>query len=724
MATILDVAKLAGVSQGTVSNVLNRKGNVSSEKIKLVEQAAQTLGFTINEKAKMLRKGSSNSLAVILPNIQFKQYRDFYTSLKVYAEKNGYSTELMITNDNQDEERAAIEKAKAALKEGIAIISCLDGQEDDYLFHDFQKVCFIERKPGFAAAYYGFEYETCGKELAWDTSSKGYRNILFIHGSRTYSNEREIAESFFDNFSDDLCNIIDISTDIKRLSHAILEIFGSYDKVDAVVTTNFGFAENIYQLTGSLLQVESLPIYTVSPVFTLPEMNYKKYELNYNLLGRKVAEGLIKTGKETFAKKDYILENDGYRKWHDITIKKKGTDILRVLALEGPEALAMRGLAQLYEKTTGTKVNISVFSYDETYEAFMNAENFGIFDIFRIDVTWLSWFSQKILLPLDSIDEGIYENFSGYIPALVDRYSRINGRIYGLPVTPSAQLLFYRKDLFEDVAIKRAYREMFKSDLKIPKDFKEFNQIASFFTKRINGLSKVQYGTSLILGNTGVAATEFLTRFFSQQQNLYSEDGKVIINNDTGMKAMESLLESSKYSSHKNLSWWTEAAKNFSDGDVAMEIMFSNYASEILGYRSKIIDKVGYGIVPGGNPIVGGGSLAIAKNCKCPEDALAFIKWLTKDPVSSAMAALGSVSPCGKTYGIYEIIDAFPWLELSKDCFSISRTDRLPPEDNRPFDEKRFLSIIGTTVKNVCAGVIDVKSGLDMAQSMINEHFN
>ena len=78
MATILDVAKLAGVSQGTVSNVLNRKGNVSSEKIKLVEEAAQTLGFTINEKAKMLRKGFSNSFAIILPNIQFKQYRDFF----------------------------------------------------------------------------------------------------------------------------------------------------------------------------------------------------------------------------------------------------------------------------------------------------------------------------------------------------------------------------------------------------------------------------------------------------------------------------------------------------------------------------------------------------------------------------------------------------------------------------------------------------------------------
>lgn len=43
MATIIDVARMAGVSQGTASNVLNGKGNVSSEKIKAVEEAAKSL---------------------------------------------------------------------------------------------------------------------------------------------------------------------------------------------------------------------------------------------------------------------------------------------------------------------------------------------------------------------------------------------------------------------------------------------------------------------------------------------------------------------------------------------------------------------------------------------------------------------------------------------------------------------------------------------------------
>ena len=39
MVTILDIAKEAGVSHGTVSNVLNGKGNVSSKKMELVSKS-------------------------------------------------------------------------------------------------------------------------------------------------------------------------------------------------------------------------------------------------------------------------------------------------------------------------------------------------------------------------------------------------------------------------------------------------------------------------------------------------------------------------------------------------------------------------------------------------------------------------------------------------------------------------------------------------------------
>ena len=70
MPTINDIAKEAGVSHGTVSNVLNKTGKVSIEKIQLVENAIKKLGYVPNVQAQRLRQGSPNTIAVILPSLK------------------------------------------------------------------------------------------------------------------------------------------------------------------------------------------------------------------------------------------------------------------------------------------------------------------------------------------------------------------------------------------------------------------------------------------------------------------------------------------------------------------------------------------------------------------------------------------------------------------------------------------------------------------------------
>ena len=60
MATIKDIAKIAGVAQGTVSNVLNGRGNVSSDKIRRVLDACEQLGYIPNEQAKQLDTASAS----------------------------------------------------------------------------------------------------------------------------------------------------------------------------------------------------------------------------------------------------------------------------------------------------------------------------------------------------------------------------------------------------------------------------------------------------------------------------------------------------------------------------------------------------------------------------------------------------------------------------------------------------------------------------------------
>ena len=81
MATIKDIAQAVGVSHATVSNVLNHKGNVSAQKVKLVMDAANALGYHVNEAASALRSGGTRTIAVILPDSRSSAYSDLYQSL-------------------------------------------------------------------------------------------------------------------------------------------------------------------------------------------------------------------------------------------------------------------------------------------------------------------------------------------------------------------------------------------------------------------------------------------------------------------------------------------------------------------------------------------------------------------------------------------------------------------------------------------------------------------
>ncbi len=67
MPTIKDIARIAGVSHGTVSNVLNGRGNVSVEKIEAVQRAAREVGYQLNAQAQSLRASKSQGVALILP---------------------------------------------------------------------------------------------------------------------------------------------------------------------------------------------------------------------------------------------------------------------------------------------------------------------------------------------------------------------------------------------------------------------------------------------------------------------------------------------------------------------------------------------------------------------------------------------------------------------------------------------------------------------------------
>lgn len=66
MATISDVAKLAGMSVSTVSRVIDNKPHVTEEKRRKVQEAMKALGYSPLQAARQMRGSGSNDIAVVV----------------------------------------------------------------------------------------------------------------------------------------------------------------------------------------------------------------------------------------------------------------------------------------------------------------------------------------------------------------------------------------------------------------------------------------------------------------------------------------------------------------------------------------------------------------------------------------------------------------------------------------------------------------------------------
>lgn len=91
MATIKDVARLAGVSVSTISKYLNG-GNVLEENAEAIRKAVAELDYRVNPFARSLKTQKSRSIGVLLPEMTAPFFGSVVMSLDRTLRENGYHT--------------------------------------------------------------------------------------------------------------------------------------------------------------------------------------------------------------------------------------------------------------------------------------------------------------------------------------------------------------------------------------------------------------------------------------------------------------------------------------------------------------------------------------------------------------------------------------------------------------------------------------------------------
>jgi DNA-binding LacI/PurR family transcriptional regulator len=120
-ATVKDVAKLAGVSPKTVSNVVNGVVFVRPETRARVEQAVSELDYVPNMSARGLRNGRSGMIGLALPDL-LRPYSAEITHLVVeLAHKRGWGVQIEQTAAEPEREFELLSKARAHLVDGLIL---------------------------------------------------------------------------------------------------------------------------------------------------------------------------------------------------------------------------------------------------------------------------------------------------------------------------------------------------------------------------------------------------------------------------------------------------------------------------------------------------------------------------------------------------------------------------------------------------------------------------
>ncbi|MDR1852751.1 MAG: LacI family transcriptional regulator [Propionibacteriaceae bacterium] len=199
MATIGDVAELAGVSIATVSRVVNARGRVLDATRERVLRAVAELDYHPNRAAQHLRSGMTGIVLILTPNMTNPYYASILTGIGDTATARGYSAFTCITDEDAARARDALEMLKHQRADG-AIMLCSNG--DPSLASDFAASYPViecsEHEPDTDVTHVSIDNYQAALDVMEHLADLGHERIGHISAANPYLSTAERLRGYRD----------------------------------------------------------------------------------------------------------------------------------------------------------------------------------------------------------------------------------------------------------------------------------------------------------------------------------------------------------------------------------------------------------------------------------------------------------------------------------------------------------------------------------------------
>lgn len=391
---------------------------------------------------------------------------------------------------------------------------------------------------------------------------------------------------------------------------------------------------------------------------------------------------------------------------------------LTVPVMSGDFEKAVSAVAPVFEELSGAKVVIeSIPGEQYTDKVQLDLNNTHKYDVVLSPIAILH--SLAIAGKIEPLEEMI-NTYAGesyatddFLSGLFNTYGYYDGKLVAIPYKPDVMLLFYRKDLFEDEAVKAAYQEKYGEALKVPETNEEMMQVAEFFTKSQNPDSPVDYGycAMMLKGSTRLL-------FFNRGGDDIDENLKPNMNNAEGIEAMKRILELQKSAPKEWIQMgWDEANQFFANGNAAMMEQWPGLWLTCQAEGSAVKDKVGVAVAPGKTPTLGGWGASIASESQNKELAWKFIEFMTSKD-GELLKIENTMDPCrASTYEIPEVQASSELYEALMESFNYAKT---LADVDVPYISSKLCDVMETYIQQAMEGTVTPEEAMQGMEKEFN----
>jgi DNA-binding LacI/PurR family transcriptional regulator len=200
MSNMKQVAKMAGVSLGTVSHVLNGSARVREPLRKRVLDVVNSLGYQPSQLARGLRRVKTNMIGMVIPDVTNPFFPGVVRGAEDVAFSNGYRLVLCNTDNDHSKELVHLNELRTYLPAGLLVIpsnfSDLTTQAESYRKSGTAVVC-VDRLP---KRWSGDSATVANEEGAFQASQYliqlGHRRLATITGPLHLTNAQQRVDGF------------------------------------------------------------------------------------------------------------------------------------------------------------------------------------------------------------------------------------------------------------------------------------------------------------------------------------------------------------------------------------------------------------------------------------------------------------------------------------------------------------------------------------------------